>query len=110
VTTWDSPLREPAPQVNLTRWQHKAMTALAADQVLAWSAVHDVHGHPDARQIRRFFGWLEEGGAVAWDPYRVAWWLRDREALYRLLRWEQRRSVTAALRTRQIADAPRLRA
>ncbi len=78
-----------------TEWERRTLTRLAADGILS----------PAIREIRRLFRWLEDGGVVSWDPYRMTFWLADLEALARLLRWDAQRRLTAAYRAGKVTDA-----
>jgi hypothetical protein len=109
-----SPLGEPA--VELARWQRRALTTLLETGELAWqgpggtgrrhaSLTGPEQRGPAHRTVRRFMEWLERGGAVAWDPYRRVFWLRDPQAVTRLLRLNEKRTLTAAYRAGRVASA-----
>jgi hypothetical protein len=85
------------------------LAALAADGVLAWTELAGPNGLPGPRHqdMRRFFRWLERGGAVEWDAYLKEFRVTDRAALARLIRWDGQQALTAAFRAGHVADADR---
>ena len=75
--------------------------------MLAWSELAGPNGlrGPRHQDIRRFFRWLERGGAVKWDAYLKEFHVADRAALARLMRWDGQQALTAAFRAGHVADA-----
>jgi hypothetical protein len=104
--TQASPLAEPRAQP-LAHWQRRALARLADTGRVAWTDITGPDGlrGPKHRHVRRFMRALEDGGAVHHDHYHNTFLATDVPALARLLRWDGKGSLTAALRAGRVAGS-----